>query len=696
MMFPIFGAEYYDEKHHDIIARMNAFYAESITVHQSFWAESDTDLRFYSGDATVFSDLYGNLPANFRKQYGFNRIRRVVSMIEGHQRRNRKSFVCTPVENADALTADQYTKIFSWLTHNEGLLHTVSDAFHGSLIGGMNLLQVYLDFREDPVSGNVKVMNVPGNSTIIDPFFTKLDLSDCNAILKRNWFTKREVISFYPDYEDAIMGLMGQDNRDGKFQFQPQSYNYGMKNLLSVDEFYYRDFRTQKMLIDAQTGETQEWKGKDSKESQEGLKQFLKLYPSVTVVEQQVPTINLAIIVQGKVLYSGRNPLGIDRYPFVPVVAYYEPSMPYYPYRIQGVVRGLRDSQYLYNRRKVIELDILESQINSGWKYKEDALVNPLDVFLSGQGKGLALKQEAQMSDVEQIVPSQIPASMFQASQLLGDEISQISGINEELLGSADDDKAGILAQMRQGAGLTTLQNLFDNLDRAQELLGTIILDIIQTNWMPGKVKKILEGEEPQPQFYNKAFGVYHVRVEDGLNTTTQKQMQLAQLLHLREVGIMIPDDVILDAVTVQNKNKLMESIKAQQEKVQQMQDMQMQVEMGKIQAETELAQARSVADEGLGYERYSRVEENKALAIERKAAAVRDEEAGFFDLVKALKEIEGMDINHMKEIMGIHQMLTQKAEDESKQTTGEPKVTQKVKKTTPAKKPVPKGPKGA
>ena len=95
------------------------------------------------------------------------------------------------------------------------------------------------------------------------------------------------------------------------------------------------------------------------------------MYPSITVIEQEVPTVNLAIVVQGKVIYSGRNPLGIDKYPFIPVIAYYEPSMPYYPYRIQGVVRGLRDSQYLYNRRKVIELDILESQINSGWKYKE-------------------------------------------------------------------------------------------------------------------------------------------------------------------------------------------------------------------------------------------------------------------------------------------------------------------------------------
>src|SRR5208282_4966064 len=250
---------------------------------------------------------------------------------------------------------------------------------------------------------------------------------------------------------------------------------------------------------------------------------------------------------------------------------YYNPQMPYFPYRVQGVVRGLRDAQFLYNRRRIIELDILESQINSGFKYKENALVNPKDVFLSGQGRGLALKEEAQMSDVEQILPPSIPPSMIQLSELLGQEISQISGVNEELLGSAMDDKAGVLSMLRQGAGLTTLQILFDQLDFSQKLLGKICMELIQTSFTPGKVKKILGGEEPSPQFYNKAFGRYNAVVEEGLNTATQKQMNFAQLLQLREVGVPIPDDLLLDAATIQNKTKLVEAVRNNAQQAQQM-----------------------------------------------------------------------------------------------------------------------------
>lgn len=648
MLFPQLGPQYYDEKHKDILSRMEAFYAESITINQSFWGEADTDTRFESGDQTLWNDLYGNLPATRRRMFSFNRIRRVVQMISGHQRRNRKSTVVIPVENADSHTADQFTKVLNWVNRQEGVLETISESFNGSLITGMNLLQVWLDFRSDPVCGNIRVDNCSYNSFLIDPYFRKPDLSDCNAIWKRSFLTKRECLSLLPDKENEIMGLWGQDNRDGKFQFMPENYNFGLKNLLAYDEYYYRDYRTQRMLIDSKTGETTEWRGND----EERLRLFLQSYPTVTVVEQEIPTVRMAIVVQGKVMYDGPNPLGIDQYPFVPVFAYYRPEMPYFPWRIQGVVRGLRDAQYLYNRRRVIELDILESQINSGWKYKENALVNPKDVFLSGQGKGLALKDEANMTDVEQILPPQVPQSMIELSGLLAQEVSQISGVNEELLGSAVDEKAGILSMLRQGAGLTTLQSLFDNLDRAQKLLGEVIVDIVQNNFTPGKVKKILNGEEPEKAFYDKAFGKYGCAIEEGLNTTTQKQMQFAQLLQLREAGVPIPDDVLLDAATIQDKQKLVSAISQSQQQRVQMEQMQSQMAMAEVQARIDLSNARAQADRGLGAERYSRIEENHALAEERKAAAVKDEEVALLNFVKSLKELEDIDINQLEKLI--------------------------------------------
>jgi len=658
MIFPSLGPTYYSEEHKGILARMEAFYAASITINQSFWSEASIDNRFEVGDQTLWSELYGNLPANRRRQFSFNRIRRVINMISGHQRRSRNSTIVVPIENGDSETADQFTKILMWINTQEQVLETISESFHGSLVSGMNLLQVWVDYRSDPISGNIKVDNCSYNSFLIDPFFRKADLSDCNAIWKRSFLTKRECLSLMPSKTDEILELPFNDSgtgRDGKFQFMPESYNYGYKSLLTYDEYWYRDYRTQLMLVDSQTGETQEWKG----DKDEKLDLFLQTYPQITIVESEVPTVKLAVVIQGKVMYDGPNPLGIDKYPFVPVFAYYNPQMPEIPQRIQGVVRGLRDAQYLYNRRRVIELDILESQINSGWIYKEGALVNPSDVFISGQGKGLALKDDASMADVQQIQAPQVPPSMIQLSELLAREVMEISGVNEELLGSANDDKAGVLSMLRQGAGLTTLQILFDNLDRAQKLLGKVMIDIIQCNFTPGKIKRIIE-DEPTDQFYNKSFGRYDAAVEEGLNTTTQRQMQFAQLLQLRESGVPISTSDLLEASTMQGKKKIIENAVAQEKQQAEAHQMQMQVQMQEQQARTELAQSRSLADQGLAHERNSRVAENESMAVERMHRANADDSAALLDRVKALKELESMDLGHLEKLMALRAMLKQ------------------------------------
>ena len=635
---------------------MEAFYAEAITINQSFWGEADTDTRFEVGDQSLWTDLYGNLPANRRRQFSFNRIRRVINMISGHQRRNRKSTIVTPVENGDSETADQFSKVMLWAMNQESVLETISESFHGALVTGMNFLHVWVDYRSDPVSGNIKVDNCPYNAFMVDPYFRKADLSDCNAIWKRSFLTKREAISLLPTHTDEILALIGNDTgtgRDGKFQFLPEAYNYGYKNLLTYDEYYYRDYRTQKMLVDTESGETMEWKSDDD----EALRTFLQTYPTITVIDQEIPTVKLAIVVQGKVMYHDIQPMGIDTYPFIPMLAYYNPQMPYYPFRIMGVVRGLRDAQYLYNRRRIIELDILESQINSGWIYKENALVNPKDIFLSGQGRGLALKDEAQMTDVQKIPSPGIDPSMVQLSELLAKEVSEISGVNEELLGSAMDDKAGILSMLRQGAGLTTLQVLFDNLDRTQKLLGKMFIDIIQANFTPGKIKKILEAE-PSQQFYNKAFGKYDAVVEEGLNTSTQRQMQFAQMLQLREAGVPITTADLMEAATIQGKKVIIENAQKVEQQQAQAQQMQMQSTMQEAEARTNLAHARADADRGLGVERLSRVQENQALAEERRAQAEKDNEIALLNFVKALKEIEGVDLDHLGKLITLSNVL--------------------------------------
>ena len=657
-LFPQMDNLQYSTEDRTIQEMVEYYYASAIQINQSFWSEADIDARFKAGDQTLWNDVYGNLPAFRRRQFNFNRIRRVVNMISGYQRQHRNNTIVTSVHSAGDDTADQLSKVLFWANSNANTMEIISQAFEGAVTSGMNLLSVWMDYREDPINGDIKVDNVSYNEYLIDPFFKKHDMSDCRFCWTRKWLSKAEIKSLMIDHADEIENMYARGWRDGKFQFQPEAYNYAMQDLMSYDEFYYMDYRKRKLLVDVSTGETMEW-GSDDPEK---LLMYQQTFPQVRVIEQVVPTVKLALLVNGKVMYHGLNPMGIDCYPFVPVLAYYDPQIPYFPWRIQGVVRGLRDAQYLYNRRKIIELDILESQINSGIKYKEDSLVNPKDAFLQGQGRSLALKRDALMDDVQVIQPPSIPESMIALSTALSNEIEQISGVNEELLGSAVDDKAGVLSMLRQGAGLTTLQTLFDQLNSSQKYLGNIFLELIQKNFTTGKIKRIL-GEEPTGQFHSKAFQKYDCTVEEGVLTATQKQLAFVQAFQMRQAGIPIPDSYLIDHMALQDKPALLKTMEEEKEQSAQQAQENQRLMNQEIMMRTKLAEAQTQEKLGLAAERFSRVDENESMSIQRKAEATYDE-------IRAIKELQGMDLEQIKHALEILANVKQIQQAEEQQLT--------------------------
>lgn len=635
-------------------------YTNNLSLWSISWTQGNIDVRLEAGDSSLMAQMNQTTISNASNSYYFNRVRPICNMISGYQRRNRKSTIVVPIENGDQATADQFTKILLQIYKRENVYEMISEAFHqGACITGMNLLQVYLDFTNDPLNGDIKIDNLAYNEFMIDPYFRKPDISDAAFIWRRSYMTHSAAAAIMPaEYYDDIMALQGNPTgmaNDGRFQYMPEAFGYAQSNRISYDEYWYRDYREAKLLYDIQTGETMDV----SREENVDIDKFLADNPQVKLEKKSVPTVRLAIQIQDKVFYDGENPLGIDQYPFIPVIGFYNKSMPYMYQRISGVCRSLRDPQFLFNRRVVLSADLLESQVNSGWIFKENAPVDVKHLFQTGQGRIIPVKDEAQIADIQPIVPPQIPPSFFQLQEVFDKELYNCAGLSEENLGKiVDDNASGYLSALRQGAGLTSQQPIFDRLDLSQNMLGERIMQIIQANYTPGKIKRILEGQEPAPLFYNKAFGKYHCAVQEGFNTETQRQMEFAQLLKLREVGINLPDSVLVDKATIQGKDKIIQQMEQISQQQQQMQQQQMQLQMQELQSRSELSKARSQADRGLAYERISRVEENHALAEKQLAEANKEDELALLNKVKILKELEAIDLSHLQVLIGLSNQL--------------------------------------
>jgi hypothetical protein len=652
--------KYYVDGDKEITEMMDSCYEKAYTINSSYWTQGTIDKRFKVGDQSLWSLVYGDNKYYQARKFFFNLIRRQVNMVCGYQRQNRKSTIVIPSETGDDQLADDYTGVMLWQDRRDSTHEYLSQLFEGAIDVGCGLLHLYPDYTMDPFSGDLWLDYVAYNNFLIDPWFRKQDLSDCNFIWRRRWVTKDRLKTLLPGMTD-IDKMTRKSGKDGRFPMQAELLNADVSKLLPYDEYYYRDTRKAKIIIDPKTSEAEEWE--EDRHFPGELEQVLAQQPWLKVKTIEKPTVNLAIAIGKHVVYKGPNLLNIDRFPFVMGLSYYEPDIQAYAWRMQGLIRNLRDAQFLYNRRKVIELDILESQINSGWAYTVDSLVNPDSLKQKGQGFDIPLKKGHTMDELQRIMPPDIPASMIELSRSLAEDIQQISGINEELLGSAVDDKAGVLSMLRQGAGLTTLRGVFDRLDYAQRLLGSLKLEALRKNSTQAKIKKIL-GRDPDPRFFFADLSKYDLAVEEGPYSTTQKQLELQQLLHFYELGFVSPER-ILKASNISNKREMIEELNQKQQQEQQMQQQQMEeqanIERMKQFADSKVKMADATYKEASAAEKTAKISEIETQAEYNEAKAN-------MELVKQIIELEDLDFAQLRNSIELAQLIKAETVNETPQ----------------------------
>jgi hypothetical protein len=634
---------------------MDHTYTMAYPSNAAYWQQGAIDKRFKVGDQTLWSMIYGDNQYFQSRRFFFNLVRRHINMVCGYQRKNRKSTITVPVFNDDSL-ADEYNQVLKWSEERDGFQEYLSQAFEGACDTGCSLLHLYPDYTLDPISGDLFTDQVSYNNFLIDPYFRKQDLTDCSFIWRRRWVNKETAKSLLPGHAKEIDKIKPSGMKDGRFPLQAELINLDTNQLFTYDEYHYRTTREATIVLDPKTGEAVEWE-QDEIDSDDLMERTLAQQPWLLVKKVQVPTVKLAIVLGGKTFYHGANLLNIDSYPFVPTLCYHEPDIQSYAWRMQGIVRNLRDAQYLYNRRKVIELDILESQINSGWIYPIDVVTDPKAFRQNGQGFLIPLKAGHVPNEIQRIDPPALPQSIMELSRSLSEDITKISGVNEELLGAATDDKSGILAMLRQGAGLVTLQTIFDKLDYTQRLYGKIRLQAIRKNFSKGKIRNIL-GHDPDERFFTTHSLKYSVAVEEGNYSTTQRQMELQQLLHFKELGMPIADKSILRAAFITNKAQVIEDMEQNMQQQQQAQQAQAQQQAQVDQAKIMAQYAKSRSDLAREKDLMASSQEKLAKIVQIDAEAEHKRTQSDLDLVKMMVELEDMQFNQFKNSFELAQAI--------------------------------------
>lgn len=630
----------------EIVNAWDDTYNKDYYAWNDYYPFADRDLRFYLGDQWDEAEKK-ELYQEGRSTFVYNLIRPNINMVTGYQKKHRHSSVVIPVEQNDQPTADQLTKLLLYAFQRGNAYETISECFKGSVITGWNLLTIWKDYRTDPVNGDICFGREPYNGFICDPYFTKRDFSDCSNILRRRYISLAQAKSLLPKMDKDLDVLWKQGwDRDDKFTWLPYQQQPNGETMMAYDEYWLQGWENKKYLFNAATGSMIPYV-KDEADY------FLFVDPNMSVVDVQEPYVDLHIMVNNHFMKTVRNPYGLNEYPFVPFFCVFEPESSDFVLKIQSLVRTMVDPQRESNRRRSQMIDIVESQINSGWIADEDSVVNPRSLYQTSQGKVIWRKKGLQGNMLEKIPAANIPQSFFELNQIHDQDLMKVANISEELLGQADSEQdSGLKVALRQGAALVGLQDLFDNLRFGQKLLSQKCIKMMQ-DWGDEKIKRIIN-EDPTEKLKEKQTIKYDVAVQEGVLTETQQQVFFRQLITLKELGEPVPPGLLARTAPLQGKTEYLQAMeeynKGQQEAIQKQEAAQAAL----LQSQTELAKTQSLSNIGLAKERIARAVANFGLEDERASQSVENRADATLKRAESIKKLEEMDDNRVMRLLDI------------------------------------------
>ena len=260
--------------------------------------------------------------------------------------------------------------------------------------------------------------------------------------------------------------------------------------------------------------------------------------------------------------------------------------VPYFPYwrrgRPFGMVRNLISPQEQLNKISSQELHIVNTTANSGWIVETGSLngMNADDLEEHGAETGLVLEFNRGSSPPAKIPPNQIPTGLDRISQKAALHIKTISGISDAMLGTDSPEVSGVAIQAKQNRGAMMIQVPLDNLTKTRQYLAEKVLNLIQAYYTEERLFQITDESDPLKQrvpmtvnevtpqgeiINDLTLGEYDVVVGTAPARDNFEEIQFAEALQLREVGVPIPDDMIVEYSHLARKGEIAQRIRALQ-----------------------------------------------------------------------------------------------------------------------------------
>lgn len=581
------------------IGKFRRWFREAADYMSDWRDAARQDYEFVSGKQWSDADIAA-FEASGRPAITINRIKPLINVLSGYQRLNRYDIDFLPRTNDDIDVCTVRKGLTKYILDECEYDKHESQAFLDAAIGGLGWLDVGYRYDAEINDGEAYVVREDPFGIYVDPETHKLDLSDAKYICRAKWVDKDELALAYPEKKDEIYAQYAiydtAEKNDGHAD-NPLWYKRET-NKARLVECWYKTKVNQTMyyLTDGRIIPREEM-------------QIDYFFQGLVDAVQDVPVtkVRVASFIERVLLEDIPSPYEHGEFPLVPITCYNfgVDDLP------AGFVRDLIDPQREINKRRIQELHILNSSGNGGGWIEADAMTDQQKADFRKKGNIPGHFSEVRPGvlaggKIQERMPAQVPAAIIQAENQAQNDLVQISGINEALMGTDIPSSAsGRAIELKQKQAITHIAPMFDHLRDAKKKVALLLWGrrghkgIVPQFYTEDKIYRV-EGTNGQQFIHvnrqivqqdrlgraivstlnDLSQGEFDIIVSDTQASTTQRQAQMWGLVDaVSKLGVPgdLVFDIILDLSDLPNKEDVKQRWQQRQQSQAQAQQQQAQ-----------------------------------------------------------------------------------------------------------------------
>lgn len=585
-------------------------YERSSMAHEDWAGTAKTcfdfveDKQWDPGQKSIVEDVEG------RPALTLNKIKPLVFLALGYHLQNRTQWKHLP-GNDDSATfeiATSLNKIVQNIGEASRMPFIDAEVFLDGLIGGRGYYDTRLNF-ENNILGDVKVTACDPFSVKLDPDGNTYDLNEsCGYVITDRWLSLDEIELTYGREAAAniapLLHASGNTGMPGNYfdipaeavpirrfggeAAEPTSFSGQLFERFSsyidrsrkvvrlIDMQHYKNTQAY-FFVDLESGQREMIPDKWLK-SPAGRMKIEKIMAfaasrgeAIRILKMMTRRVRWTQMAADTILYDDWSPH--EQFTITGFFPYFRRGV------TKGMVESLIDPQREHNKRRSARLNIIMRAAHSGWIYDKDSLDVTQEENLKrfGSSAGVHIKYNSKggtLPPPKQIEPPTSPEAMRQLEREAEDDLKQISGINDSALGQLDVGQSGRAIEARQRQTVVGLEVFLQNYKRSKELLGYAVLWNVQKHYTEERVYKVI-GEDGKPErlvinqatanaiVSNIQIGDYRILIDESPVSASFMEAQFAEALMLREKGVPIPDDVLIELSSLGMKDVIKQRVDA-------------------------------------------------------------------------------------------------------------------------------------